>query len=521
MGLANDTAAATAAELVNGHVPNGKSPKGKTKKSKSMPAVSNVSKPTGKKASSSKYRHTFAVHSTSRTSCLSHDSEEAPSFVGFRNLMILVILASNLRLMIENLKKYGILVSLSGDSVSAKDAIYGTVLYLSVPCHLFVAYLVEVWAARYAKGAVASSKRSEANQNHGKTEQTRREFHHTWRLIAFLHGINATLGLAIATYVVYYEIFNPGIATVCELHAVIVWLKVCSYAFTNRDMRHALLNPDPEQAAMPAIYKSCPYPNNITLNNLCYFWWAPTLVYQPVYPRTDKIRWGFVVKRIAEALCLCIVIWFASAQYAVPLLHNSLNDISKLSLVNIFERMLKLSTISLVCWLAGFFALFQSFLNALAEVMRFGDREFYGDWWNSYNLRAYWTSWNKPVTNFMKRHVYAPLIGRGVPPTLAQIITFLFSGFLHEILVGVPTHNILGVAFAGMVLQLPLIHLTDPLIKVKSIDGKTVGNIVFWLSFCLFGQPLAALLYYFAWQAAYGVGSRPQYPDLFGLTKGG
>lgn len=38
-----------------------------------------------------KYRHVFATHSLSRTSCLSQDAETAPSFVGFRNLMVLVL----------------------------------------------------------------------------------------------------------------------------------------------------------------------------------------------------------------------------------------------------------------------------------------------------------------------------------------------------------------------------------------------------------------------------------------------
>jgi diacylglycerol O-acyltransferase-1 len=28
--------------------------------------------------------------------------------------------------------------------------------------------------------------------------------------------------------------------------------------------------------------------------------------------------------------------------------------------------------------------------------------------------------------------------------------------------------------------------------------------MIFWVSFCLVGQPLAALLYFFAWQAKYG-----------------
>jgi diacylglycerol O-acyltransferase-1 len=192
------------------------------------------------------------------------------------------------------------------------------------------------------------------------------------------------------------------------------------------------------------MYKDCPYPRNINVKNLCYFWWAPTLVYQPVYPRTEKIRWGFVFRRVLETIGLSIVIWIASAQYAAPLLRNSLDTVYELDLVSILERVLKLSTISLFCWLCGFFALFQSSLNALAEVMRFGDREFYGEWWNVSSIRTYWTTWNKPVTNFMRRHIYSPLVGRGVPPSVAQVIVFLFSGFLHELLVGIPTHNILG-----------------------------------------------------------------------------
>ena len=38
-----------------------------------------------------KYRHVAAVHSKPRTSCLSHDSESSASFLGFRNLMVLVL----------------------------------------------------------------------------------------------------------------------------------------------------------------------------------------------------------------------------------------------------------------------------------------------------------------------------------------------------------------------------------------------------------------------------------------------
>ena len=38
-----------------------------------------------------KLHHLAVVHSKPRSSCLSHDAEVTPSFLGFRNLMVLVL----------------------------------------------------------------------------------------------------------------------------------------------------------------------------------------------------------------------------------------------------------------------------------------------------------------------------------------------------------------------------------------------------------------------------------------------
>ena len=68
-------------------------------------------------------------------------------------------------------------------------------------------------------------------------------------------------------------------------------------------------------------------------------------------------------------------------------------------------------------------------------------------------------------------------------------------------------------AFFGMVLQLPLIFLTDPFLKMKGQNWKLLGNLIFWVSFCIFGQPVAALAYFFAWQAKYGGDTKPAWPS--------
>ncbi|KAI9843635.1 MAG: hypothetical protein M1837_006217 [Sclerophora amabilis] len=396
---------------------------------------------------------------------------------------------SNLRLMIENFMK---------------DVKLGILLYSLVPCHLFIAYVIELAAAQQAKGALGRDKRDEASEGVSvRRRQGLLDAWPAWRIIALAHGVNATLCLGVSTATVYWYIHHPLIGTLCELHAIMVWLKNCSYALTNRDLRQRYLDPN-IGAPLPTIYSSCPYPQNITIGNLSYFWWAPTLVYQPVYPRTPRIRWSFVAKRVIEVAALSMFIWVASAQYAAPVLRNSLAKMQTFDITSILERLMKLSTISLVIWLAGFFASFQSALNGLAEVMKFADREFFRDWWNSPSVGAYWRTWNKPVYTFMRRHIYSPLLERGWSPHIASVAVFFFSGVLHELLVGIPTHNIIGVAFFGMLVQIPLIASTAPLEKMQGPNGKIIGNTIFWVSFCLVGQPLAALLYFFAWQAKYG-----------------
>ncbi|RMZ81622.1 hypothetical protein DV737_g2441, partial [Chaetothyriales sp. CBS 132003] len=460
--------------------------------------------PAAKKRSvRSKYRHVFAFHAKSRPSCLSHESPEAPSFLGFRNLMVLTVVVMNLRLVIENAKKYGILITLKMN-VRASDVNAALLLLALTPCHLFVAYIIEKVAMAQAKGVVGRRKKTDTSMTAPEGEKERKDFYHTWWWIAIAHTLNATMALLITSVVVFYHIRNPGIGAFCELHAIVVWLKTCSYAFTNRDLRHAMLYPAGPESALPEIYSNCPYPQNIALSNLCYFWAAPTLVYQPYYPRTERIRWPFFWKRVGETVALSVFIWLACAQYAEPVLRNSLDKMQSFDLPSITERLLKLSTISLIVWLAGFFAFFQSFLNALAEITRFGDREFYQDWWNSTCLRTYWSTWNKPVYHFMRRHVYEPLRGRGWSHGAASTFVFIFSAILHEVAIGVPTHNFLGVAFLGMVAQMPLILATEPLARGDDMGKKVLGNCLFWINFVFFGQPLSAMIYYFAWQKKYG-----------------
>jgi diacylglycerol O-acyltransferase-1 len=158
------------------------------------------------------------------------------------------------------------------------------------------------------------------------------------------------------------------------------------------------------------------------------------------------------------------------------------------------ERVLKLSVPTLYFWLAMFYALFHTWLNLLAELLRFADCEFYREWWNATTVGEYWRLWNMPVHKWMLRHVYFPAIRHGVPKFYAGIVVFFVSAVFHELLVAVPLHMLRGWAFLGIMGQVPLMWATEVL--KRRFKSDRIGNAIFWVSFCFLGQPLAEILYF-------------------------
>ncbi|KAJ2890394.1 hypothetical protein GGI21_006180, partial [Coemansia aciculifera] len=249
------------------------------------------------------------------------------------------------------------------------------------------------------------------------------------------------------------------------------------------------------------ILYSVAYPENVTLRNFGYFWLAPTLCYQPSYPlMPGPIRKSFLTKRVAELVIIGITMYVLIQQYAVPTLVGSVQAIDKRDGFWLFERVLKLSVISATVWFLGFYAVFHAGLNALAEILRFADRAFYLDWWNSVDLAAYWREWNLPIHYFCKRHIMLPLISPplSLPVNVGVMFTFLISAIMHELLFGIPTHCLKGYSFVGMMAQIPLIQLTQWLVRWRGQESG-LGNAVFWISFCIVGQPLGVVQYYYEW----------------------
>ena len=146
-----------------------------------------------------------------------------------------------------------------------------------------------------------------------------------------------------------------------------------------------------------------------------------------------------------------------------------------------------------VVWLLIFFIVFECILNAIAEVTLFGDRHFYGSWWNSTTFDEFARLWNRPVHEFLLRHVYLRAMRtHGWSKTWATTITFLVSIVLHE-LVLISVFGVFRPYFSLFSLvQIPLI----PMMRHPLFKGKRLGNVVVWFGL-ITGLPLLSTLYAF------------------------
>eukprot|EP00240_Pyramimonas_obovata_P003049 CAMPEP_0118923662 /NCGR_PEP_ID=MMETSP1169-20130426/2102_1 /TAXON_ID=36882 /ORGANISM="Pyramimonas obovata, Strain CCMP722" /LENGTH=671 /DNA_ID=CAMNT_0006864679 /DNA_START=317 /DNA_END=2332 /DNA_ORIENTATION=- len=413
-------------------------------------------------------RVSFPIHK-SRYSILSSERMTNQNHHGLLNLAAIILVVTNGRLIMENLLKYGFNVGNMG-------------FWLAHPMRAVP--LVYAWLALSLFGMAALlTERFAANG-------TLRE-----REALIIHILNISTCMLGPCFIVINHRPDILVSIIFMLVVLTLCMKLISYAHVNYDLR-GLRHAPPEAVAQlsPLLQQQLAvYPANLTLKNMAYFLTAPTLCYQTNYPRSSRRRKRWLVRRILEAVVCVALLAILIEQYIMPAAFNSLEPLKGLEVGRVLERVLKLSIPVLYFWLVMFYMFFHLWMNILGELLRFGDREFYRDWWNARNIEEYWRLWNMPVHQWFVRHVYFPCLHLTKSREASVFVVFALSAVFHELVIGVPMNLLRGWAFWGIMSQLPLIPLTKWMNKY--LKNEQAGNIVFWLVFCIFGQPLCILLY--------------------------
>ncbi|KAM9754274.1 diacylglycerol O-acyltransferase 1-like isoform 1-T5 [Menidia menidia] len=297
-----------------------------------------------------------------------------------------------------------------------------------------------------------------------------------------LHRIN--LGLVVlfpAAVIVHEPKISTGGAFFFLWFYAILGFKLYSYQETNRWYRLAHSEKD-------GCVAHEGHNEHLTLRDLYYFLLAPTLCYQRSFPQTRKVRINNLLHRLLEMVVVIQIMVGIVQQWIEPIFQRSENSFASMDFTTRVDHLVDLVAPAHFLWLLFSF-LTHSFLNFCAELLCFGDRHFYGDWWNATTLRSFWNNWNIPLQKWSHRHVYKQLAAWNIPPSLAELAVFLMSAALCEFMIALPLRSC-----RLWILLMMLIGLLVEVFLGGYFQGN-YGNGLVWMCLLL-GPPLAVTTYF-------------------------
>ncbi|KAH8596388.1 MBOAT, membrane-bound O-acyltransferase family-domain-containing protein [Bisporella sp. PMI_857] len=226
------------------------------------------------------------------------------------------------------------------------------------------------------------------------------------------------------------------------------------------------------------------YPTNLTIANHYEYIVLPTLVYELEYPRSDAINWYYVAEKSVAIVGILGIMNMVSQSFIYPVVVRTID--MKTTGFTFSQRLEEFPWILsdlifpfMMEYMMSWYIIWECILNLLAELTYFADRGFYADWWNSVSWDQFARDWNRPVHNFLLRHVYhSSISSMRVNKNVATLITFFLSACAHELVMWCLFKKLRGYLLLLQMMQLPLVQLS----RSRWLKGRaTLGNLIFWI----------------------------------------
>ena len=350
------------------------------------------------------------MHLQAQPSPLSPDTGHGDhNFRGFFNLGVIILALSHVELIINNLYQVGLKVSWLLPRDTAQLHLMSD--RMASPTVQYVCLAVSCWLVSFSLSFAV--------------EKAAATYHHyiSETVVLVVYILLGTFSIVAPCMFVWHSEVHVGASMAYLFQSVILWMKLISYAHANHDLRVAIRkakrldkdsstgkpnlertdshssirsdtqdnNAKPYGEQLQLLLAECKdlqppfvlYPQNITISNLLYFSIAPTLCYQLNYPRSPSIRWTNVLFLLFRLVFVGAMILFSVEQYIFPHLESIVTPMADRNVLRIVEKVLKLSIPNTYIWLLVFYFYFHLWLNLLAELTRFGDRQFYKEWYEA------------------------------------------------------------------------------------------------------------------------------------------
>ncbi|KAA8495904.1 Diacylglycerol O-acyltransferase 1 [Porphyridium purpureum] len=258
--------------------------------------------------------------------------------------------------------------------------------------------------------------------------------------------------------------------------ATVSFLKMHSY---HVEVRRALGDLKPDASLQQKL-------ELVSFRKFAYFWFAPTLVYSVSgYPRSASVSTSFICRKVGTGLGLLLAIYLLITEHFLPCFDDPVRSF--------VEVVIALFLPCTLLFLALFFLVFEVLLNIAGELTRFGDRQFYEDFWNATNMSEFSRKWNRPVHDWLLKHIYGDAIQAGASKLVAQAATFLFSALFHELILAVTFRHPRVFLLSLMMTQMPLIWIFRG--NLKNPHYRRFANLFFWFGMVV-GPALLAGTYH-------------------------
>ncbi|EGW32944.1 sterol O-acyltransferase 2 [Spathaspora passalidarum NRRL Y-27907] len=237
------------------------------------------------------------------------------------------------------------------------------------------------------------------------------------------------------------------------------------------------------------------FPHNITLRDFFRYSMYPTVIYTLDFPTTPRIRWSYVGAKVCAIFGIIFLMVYVAhvGMYPLVLKAKAAKTLPTSERIpQFFSILFDMILPFLMLYLFTFYLIWDSILNAIAELSRYGDREFYGPWWNCSDWGEFARLWNIPVHKFLLRHVYHSSISTfRVNKHAASFFTFFLSSLVHELVMYVIFGNLRGYLLFFQMSQIPM----QIIAQMNFFKNKRIlGNVFCWIGF-IAGPSIICTLY--------------------------
>jgi sterol O-acyltransferase len=214
------------------------------------------------------------------------------------------------------------------------------------------------------------------------------------------------------------------------------------------------------------------------LRRFIFFSFCPSLIYRDKYPRLINYRFDMILAHLTN-FTLCLMSMYMLSRYICSPYFTSMKLRNYFSFAHFCYDCCRLAIPGTMFLITGFFMILHTWLNLWSEILRYGDRRFYEDWWNCTNFEEWYRKWNMVVHEWLYYYVYNDVmrLTGTMSRLVCKICVFSLSVIIHEIIVWQTIgffFPILSFFFGG-----PGIIFTYIKPKQKRF------NLLFWVKLCL------------------------------------